>query len=141
MGAHVYRSNFKPSATLDKPYVIVGIPLIAAPTDDEAQYLASSTYQRVLGILTGDRKRLQPPLANYLSQLNERERAGIEDFLGAAVIGGPDAVRAGLAHLSQLTGADKFMLVCDIFAPLLRVRSLEIVAAALALSSNMTEPY
>ena len=129
---HVYRTNFKPSATLDKPYVVVGIPLIAAPTDDEAQFLASSTYQRVLGILTGDRKRLQLPVANYLSQLNERERAGIDDFLGAAVIGGPESVRAGLSHLSQLTGADEFMLVCDIFDPLLRVRSLEIAAAAIA---------
>lgn len=129
----VYRNNFKPSATLDKPYVIVGIPLIAAPTDDEAQYLASSTYQRVLGILTGDRKRLQPPVANYLSQLNARERAGIDDFLGAAVIGGPDSVRSGLHHLAQLTKADEFMVVCDVFDPLLRVRSLEIAAAALAL--------
>lgn len=128
----VYRTNFKPSATLDKPYVIVGIPLIAAPTDDEAQYLASSTYQRVLGILTGDRKRLQPPIANFLQQLNARERAGIDDFLGAAVIGGPDTVRHGLAHLAQLTGADEFMLVCDVFDPLLRVRSLEIAAAAMA---------
>jgi len=129
----VYRTNFKPSATLDKPYVIVGIPLIAAPTDDEAQYLASSTYQRVLGILTGDRKRLQPPVANYLSQLNARERAGIDDFLGAAVIGGPDAVRNGLLHLAQLTKADEFMVVCDVFDPMLRVQSLEIAAAALAL--------
>jgi alkanesulfonate monooxygenase SsuD/methylene tetrahydromethanopterin reductase-like flavin-dependent oxidoreductase (luciferase family) len=40
---------------LAKPYVMIGVPLIAAPTDDEAEYLASSTYQRVLGILTGDR--------------------------------------------------------------------------------------
>jgi luciferase family oxidoreductase group 1 len=128
----VYRTHFKPSATLDKPYVVVGLPLIAAPTDEEAHYLASSTCQRVLGILTGDRKQLQPPVANYLAQLSERERAGINDFLGAAVIGGPETVRAGLSHLAHLTGADEFMLVCDIFDPLLRVRSLEIAAAAVA---------
>ena len=57
----LYRHNFKPSAVLDKPYAIVGVPLIAAPTDDEAEYLASSTYQRVLGILTGKRGQLPPP--------------------------------------------------------------------------------
>jgi luciferase family oxidoreductase group 1 len=126
----VYRTRFKPSATLDKPYVVVGIPLIAAPTDAEADYLASSTYQRVLGILRGDRQRLQAPTANFLSQLNAQERAGIADFLAAAVIGGPDTVRAGLTHLAGITEADEFMLVCDIFDPLLRVRSLEIAAAA-----------
>ncbi len=126
----VYRQNFKPSASLEKPYVIVGIPLIAAPTDEEAEYLASSTYQRVLGILRGDRQRLPPPVANFLSQLNPQEQAGIAGFLGAAVIGGPDSVRAGLNALAQSTEADEFMLVCDVFDPLLRVRSLEIAAAA-----------
>ena len=49
----IYRQNFRPSSTLAKPYVAIGVPLIAAPTDEEADYLASSTYQRVLGILTG----------------------------------------------------------------------------------------
>jgi luciferase family oxidoreductase group 1 len=56
----LYRQLFQPSAQLDKPYVIVGVPVIAAPTDAEADFLASSTYQRVLGILTGQRGRLQP---------------------------------------------------------------------------------
>ena len=110
--------------------MIVGIPLIAAPTDEEAEYLASSTYQRVLGILRGDRQRLPPPVANFLSQLNPQEQAGIAGFLGAAVIGGPDTVRAGLTTLAHATEADEFMLVCDVFDPLLRVRSLEIAAAA-----------
>ena len=128
----VYRDNFQPSASLAAPYVIVGIPFIAAPSDAEADFLASSTYQRVLGILTGDRKRLQPPVANYLPGLHPQERAAIADFLGAAVIGGPDTVRAGLAALVQATQADEVMLVCDIFDPLLRVRSLEIAAAAFA---------
>ena len=125
----VYRNNFRPSAHLAKPRVIVGIPFIAAPSDEEAQFLASSTYQRVLGILTGDRKRLQPPVANFLQQLDSRARAGIDDFLGAAVIGGPATVHTGLTALVQATKADEFMLVCDIFDPLLRVRSLEIAAA------------
>jgi len=43
----IYRRNFRPSAKLDKPYVMIGVPVIAAPTDDEAEFLASSTYQRV----------------------------------------------------------------------------------------------
>ena len=127
----VYRTNFRPSNSLAKPYVIVGLPLIAAPTDDEAEYLASSTYQRVLGILTGDRRRLLPPVANYMAQLDPQARAAIGDFLAAAVIGGPDTVRAGFTALAQATNADEFMLVCDIFDPALRLRSLDIAAAAL----------
>ena len=99
----VYRSGFKPSATLDKPYVAIGVPLIAAPTDDEADYLASSTYQRVLGILKGDRRKLQPP-----------------------------TVRAGLTALAQATDADEFLLVSDVYDPALRLQSLDVAAGVMA---------
>ncbi|MFN7197288.1 MAG: LLM class flavin-dependent oxidoreductase, partial [Hylemonella sp.] len=53
----LYRSRFRPSEALARPYVAIGVPLIAAPTDEEAEYLASSVYQRVLGILTNRRGR------------------------------------------------------------------------------------
>ncbi|WP_103044102.1 MsnO8 family LLM class oxidoreductase [Comamonas faecalis] len=126
----LYRSLFRPSSVLDKPYAIVGVPLVAAPTDDEAQYLASSTYQRVLGILTGRRGLLPPPVQGYLERLGAQERQAIADFLAVAVIGGPQTVREGFAALAQATRADEFMLVSDVFDPPLRLRSLEIAAAA-----------
>jgi len=124
----VYRSNFQPSATLKQPYVAIGVPLIAAATDDEAEFLASSIYQRVLGILRGDRKLLQPPVANFMAHLEPQERAAIADFLGAAVIGGPDTVRAGLSRLAEATEADEFMLVCDVYDPQRRLQALDIAA-------------
>lgn len=127
----LYREEFQPSSHLDRPYVIVGVPLIAAPTDEEAQFLASSTYQRVLGILTGQRGRLQPPVAGYLEQLHPQERAAVHDFLAAAVIGSPATVRQGFAALAESTRADEFMLVSDVFDPALRLRSLDIAARAL----------
>ena len=126
----LYRSLFRPSKTLAKPYVIVGLPLIAAPSDEEAEWLASSTYQRILGILTGDRQRLKPPVANFMATLHPQERAAIGDFLAAAVIGGPDKVRAGLAAFANDTQADELLLVCDVFDAALRLRSLDIAAAA-----------
>ena len=128
----VYRSQFKPSAQLARPYVIIGVPLIAAPTDEEAEFLASSTYQRVLGILTGQRGQLPPPVHGFMQGLHPREQAGIADFLAAAVIGGPDTVREGLQSLADLTQADEFMIVSDVFEPALRLRSLTLTAQAMA---------
>ena len=127
----IYRQMFKPSATLAKPYAIVGVPVIAAPTDEEAQYLASSTYQRVLGILTGNRTRLMPPVEHFWEQLDARAQAAIGDFLAVGVIGGPDTVRQGLQKLADETQADELMLVSDVFDANLRLRSLEITAAAM----------
>ena len=132
----VYRDQFRPSAALAQPYVIVGVPFIAAPTDDEAEYLASSTYQRVLGILTGQRGQLPPPVRDYMAQLHPQERAGIEDFLAAAVIGGPDTVHRRLTELAMATEADEFMLVSDVFDPALRLRSLSLAASAMAAQAS-----
>jgi len=126
----IYRRNFRASAMLAKPYVAIGVPLVAAPTDEEAQFLASSVYQRVLGILTGERKRLQPPVENFVVSLSERERQAIGEFLGMAVIGGPQTVRAGFDKLQELTAADEFILVCDVYEPQFRLRSLDIAQQA-----------
>jgi luciferase family oxidoreductase group 1 len=126
----VYRNEFQPSAGLAEPYVMIGVPVIAAPTDAEAEFLASSTFQRVLGILRGDRRRLAPPVEDFMHSIQPQERAAIADFLGAAVIGGPEAVRAGFAALAEATHADEFMLVSDLYDPGLRLRCLDIAAEA-----------
>ena len=124
----MYRRHFKPSPTLAKPYVMIGVPLIAAPTDDEAQYLASSIFQRVLGILRGTRGLLMPPQPDFLQQLNAQENAAIADFLACAVIGSPATVRQGLQALADQTGCDEMMFTCDVYDPALRLRSLDIAA-------------
>ena len=136
----LYRQLFQPSEHLAKPYVAIGVPLVAAPTDDEAEFLASSVYQRVLGILRGDRRRLQAPVPYFLRQCSPQERAAIADFLGAAVVGGPDTVREGLQHLATATGADELLLVCDVFDTPKRLRSLDIAAQAVGLHAAAPVP-
>jgi len=124
----MYRQNFRPSAALAKPYAIVSVPFIGAPADEEAQYLASSTYQRVLGILTGRRGQLPAPVKGFMDHLDPQAQAAIADFLACAVIGGPETAREGLQQLADATLADEFLLVSDVFDPALRLRSLDIAA-------------
>ena len=94
--------------------------------------LYSLAYYRVLGILTGRRGLLKPPVEHFMAQLHPQEQAAIADFLAAAVIGGPETVRAGFQTLVEATGADEIMMVCDVYDPALRLRSLDIAAAALS---------
>lgn len=128
----VYRQSFKPSATLAKPHAAVGVQVIAAPSDDEAQYLASSLYQRVYGIVTGQRGKLPLPVDNYLASLHPQELAAVEDFLAASVIGSPETVQRGLQHLADMTQADEFIMVSDVFDVDLRLRSMSMVQAIMA---------
>jgi luciferase family oxidoreductase group 1 len=127
----VYRQSFKPSAQCPKPYAAVGVQVVAAESDAQAHYLASSLYQRVHGIITGRRGKLPRPVDHYLDTIHPQERAAVEDFLAAAVIGGPDTVRDGLQQLADLTQADEFVMVCDVFDVSLRLRSLDITAGVM----------
>ena len=124
----LYRRTFQPSAQLAKPYVIIGVPFIAAPTDEEAQFLASSVYQRVYGILTGRRGKLPLPDADFMTRIDHPGRSAIADFLAAGVIGSPETVRAGFEDLLSQTQADEMMLVCDVHDPALRLRALDTAA-------------
>ena len=45
LALQTYRTQFKPSAQLDRPYAMVGVNVIAAETDAEAQRLFTSTQQ------------------------------------------------------------------------------------------------
>ena len=123
----MYREHFRPSAVLSKPYVAMGVPVIAAPDDAEARYLATTTYQRILALVRGERLAQRPPVPSMDGLWNEQERAAVEAFLGVAVVGGPDTVRQGLQRLLEATQVDEFIFVSDLYDHNHRLRSLEIV--------------
>lgn len=111
-----FRSNLKPWKEWIQHYVAIGVPLSRA-TAEEAQFLASSVFQKVLGILTVERKELQPPAEEFWEALVDAERHGIADFLAKSVIGGPDTLAHSFADLKAMIRADEFILACDIYKP------------------------
>lgn len=124
----LYRDNFRPSAVLDKPYVMIGVPLIAAPTDEEAEFLATTALQRALALVRGESRVLRPPVPSMIGRWQPQEQAAVGEFLGLAVIGGPEKVRARLDVLLEQTGADELIFTGDIYDPAARLRSFEILA-------------
>ncbi|MFY0991822.1 LLM class flavin-dependent oxidoreductase [Halomonas sp. C05BenzN] len=122
----LYRDNFRPSEALERPHAMVGLPVIAAESDERAEFLASTSRQKFLGMVRGRRTRSLPPVETL--DWTPMERGQVEQFLGAAVIGGPETIREGLEHFLEQTGADELMLNTDIYAAEERARSYEIVA-------------
>lgn len=127
----VYRQSFQPSDQLAQPYAAVGVQVVAAENDAQADFLASSLYQRVHGIITGRRGKLPPPVEGFLQSLPPHELAAVQDFLAAAVVGGPETVHAGLMQIAELTQANEFIMVNDIYDTDLRLRSLDLTAQAM----------
>ena len=124
----VYRNHFKPSAVLDKPYVMLGVPLIAADTDAQAEYLATSSYLRILALIRGQSLLQQPPVDSMDGRWSAQERQAVGEFLGLAMIGGPQKIRARLELLLEQTGADELIFTGDMYEFADRLRSYEILA-------------
>jgi len=124
----VYRSRFKPSAQLDRPYAKVGVNVIAAPTDAEARHLATSQQMSFASIFRGARGYTQPPIDDIESFWTPREKAQVMSMLSRSIIGSPETVRNGLDALVAETGADELIIVSDVYEHAKRLRSLEIIA-------------
>jgi alkanesulfonate monooxygenase SsuD/methylene tetrahydromethanopterin reductase-like flavin-dependent oxidoreductase (luciferase family) len=122
----VYRSQFRPSATLDKPHAMVGVNLFAADTNEEAQRLFTSLQQQFINLRRGTPGQLQPPVERI--DASEMELNGVAHSLACTVLGDRDAVRAGLLSIIDQTGADELMLTAQIYDHAARLRSFEIGA-------------
>lgn len=124
----LYRKNFQASETLDRPYAMLALNVIAADSDAEAWRLASSQFQSFLRLIRGTPGQLQPPVENIEELWNEREKAMVEARLGGSVIGSPLTVKEGLEKMLEATQADELMINAMIYDQAARLRSYEIVA-------------
>jgi luciferase family oxidoreductase group 1 len=126
----IYRREFRPSKALAAPYTMVGVPALAADTDERAEFLATSMYQRFLGIIKGQRFPIPPPVESMESLWTQGERLAVAERMALMVVGGPDRVRAGLGEILEATQADELIVSSDAFRREDRLRSYEVIAAA-----------
>jgi luciferase family oxidoreductase group 1 len=127
-----YRARFKPSAQLNRPYAMAGINVIAAETDAEAERLATTQQMSVADIFSGKRGLSKPPIDDIETYWSSEQKAQAQRMLARSVVGSPDAVRAGLRAFVEETKVDELMIVSDVFDHRKRLRSLELIAGAMA---------
>ncbi|MBG9386679.1 LLM class flavin-dependent oxidoreductase [Caenimonas aquaedulcis] len=124
----IYRETFKPSAQLEKSYVMLGFNVFAADTEEEAQLRATSMQQSFVNLRSGRPGRLPPVVPGYRENLGPAERALLESVLSVAAIGAPDTVRAQIQAFVSRTGADELMITSNMYEHAHRLRSYEIAA-------------
>jgi luciferase family oxidoreductase group 1 len=124
----LYRATFRPSAQLDKPYVMLGFNVFAADTDEEAKFRASSMQQAFINLRSGRPSRLLPPVDDYWNRIGPQERALLEQVLSCSAVGSPETVSLELQAFIARTGADELMITSQIFEHAARLRSYEITA-------------
>ncbi|WP_193104934.1 LLM class flavin-dependent oxidoreductase [Brachybacterium sp. FME24] len=132
-----YRDNFNPraeSAQIDTPRTMVGVNLVVAETDEEAQRHFSTLQQMFLGVITGQRQKIQPPrpidevAASHLVQQ-------VDQTLSIRAVGSPTTVVRQLEEIVAATGADELILTAYYYDPADRIKGLELLADAWGLGA------
>ncbi|MGW0866339.1 LLM class flavin-dependent oxidoreductase [Streptomyces sp. NPDC002611] len=123
----VYRANFRPTESLEKPQAIVGVNVIAADTDREARRIFTTLQRKFLTLIRGELQNL-PPVDDIDRHWSPQEAAAVGDMLRESVVGSPGTVREGLGALLKRTGADELIVLTETWDFKDRIRSYELLA-------------
>lgn len=123
----VYRDQFRPSAALDAPYVVVSADVVVAEDADTARHLASSYGHWVYGIRSGGLGQYYPD-PDDCAPLTAEQQAVVIDRTETQFVGDPDEVAAKLAVLQRISGADELVVTSVTHRHEDRLRSHELLA-------------
>jgi luciferase family oxidoreductase group 1 len=124
----LYRRSFRPSDTLERPYVLIASAVIVAEDDDKAEWLAGPTGLSFLRLRQGTPGPLPTPEEAAAHPYTELERRFLAERAAGQIAGGPDTVRAGVERLVDATKADELMVTTMVHGHPDRLRSYELLA-------------
>lgn len=125
----IYRQQFQPSERLAAPRVMVGVNVVAADTDEEAQFLFTSIKQAFINLGLGRPGPLPPPIQDPTGDLDRQGGSMLSNMLSVAIVGSPQTVKRRLEDFTRRTGADEIIVTAQIHDHAARLRSFEILAA------------
>ncbi len=124
----IYRDKFQPSEALKEPYVMAGINVVAADTDNEASFLFTSLQLRALAMVRGDPILFPAPAEDIEGMWSKSEKYAVDKMLEYSFVGGPDKVKKGMQGFLDKTQVDEIMVVSHIYDHAARLRSYEIIS-------------
>ncbi|AEH02359.1 LLM class flavin-dependent oxidoreductase [Lacinutrix sp. 5H-3-7-4] len=134
----IYRNEFKPSKALEKPYVIAGVNIIIADTDEEAQRLSTSLIRMIVGLFTGKRDFVQPPTDMTNDYREVMQNPQVHQMLKYSFIGSKATVKAQVKAFIENTQADELIAVTNIYSIDDRIKSYKLFAEIMTeLNSEM----
>jgi len=125
-----YRTGFKPSVTLDRPYAILACAVVCADSDEAAERLAATVDLNWVLRMRGERQPLASPEDALAFPYTPADRAHIRQRRSRLFVGAPETVFKQLAPLIEATKADEVMVTTMIYDHAARRRSYELLAKA-----------
>lgn len=121
----LYRQSY---AGEGQPYPMAALPIMVAPTDEEAAYLFTTPQQRFLSLVRNGSVELKPPVASMDGLWNSWEKEAVDSRLSEAIVGSPETVRRKLEAFVAATGVEEIFAVTDPYGQADRLRSLDLLA-------------
>jgi luciferase family oxidoreductase group 1 len=123
-----YRTAFRPSEQFPAPHVILGVAVVCAPTDEEADYLARSSDVVWVRRHRGDMRPFPSPEEASKHDFRPEDRPLIEANRQRQFVGNPARVAAVMHQLASDVQADELMVTTMIYGKKERLRSYELLA-------------
>lgn len=128
----IYRKNFKASDQLKEPYVMACVNVVAADTDAQAEYLATTLKQMFLGIVTGNLRKMPPPIDDIDAIWSPYHKEAAERMLTYSFIGSKATIATQLNKFLATTGVNELMAVSYIYDQQERLKSYQLLAELFA---------
>lgn len=124
----VYRDSFQPVGNLKEPYVMAGVNVVAADTNEEADYLATTMYQSFLGVIRGNANLMQPPVESMNNLWDASEQYAVQNMLRCSFVGNSEKVKEGLQKFVDQTQVDEVIVTSSIYDHAARLHSYELIS-------------
>jgi len=125
----IYRDRFRPGI-IDQPQVMLGVNVVAADTDEEAKFLATSGRQAFANLRRGMPTTLPPPNKEFEKEVVPFRGIRLEEVQSVSIVGSPETVRTDLSDFIERTQADELIVVSHIYDHRARLRSYELLPGA-----------
>lgn len=138
---HLYRTQFKPSQQLARPYAMLGLNVIVAETDAQARYLFTSVQQSFTNLRRGTPGQIPPPIDDIDSYWSPQEKASASMTFLCSAVGSPETVERGVLRFIEVAQPDEIITTAHIYDHSARLRSFELLAEIHArLASSEPQP-
>jgi len=124
----LYLNSFSPSEHLQEPYCMAGVNVIAAESDEKAEWLSTSMKQQFLNMMRGKPTQLKPPVDDMNELWLPHEKEALERQFATSIIGSPETVKSKLQGFLTMTGVNELMVNSMIYDHQERLKSYEIVS-------------
>jgi luciferase family oxidoreductase group 1 len=131
-----YRASFRPSSFLEQPYAMIGVPVICADTNDEADFLSGPSAFSFVRLRQGRPTQMPTPQEVARYEFTPIERELVSHWHAPLVVGDPTTVRLGLEDLVDRFRVDELMVTTMVHGQADRMRSYELLAGSWGLTAR-----